>query len=107
MIKYYKEQNMKKINKLLNPLYTETNTEKPGNSKYCVQQEMSNDGRSRRKCVYIRESTHGIIARIVKISPNPGLTLGRLVDFILSEYLEANKEDINCLYRRDKGNLIE
>jgi hypothetical protein len=61
-----------------------------------------------RQCVYISHDIHGIIARLVRQLANQGqeITVGGYIDTVLSEHLQANKEEINEVYRSGSDNLL-
>lgn len=61
-----------------------------------------------RQCVYISHDIHGVIARLVRQLANQGqeITVGGYIDTVLSEHLQANKDEINEVYRRGNGNLF-
>lgn len=60
-----------------------------------------------RQCVYISRGVHGTIAEIVKRLGERGLTVGVYVDSILQQHLREHKDEINRLYCKPIGKLIE
>lgn len=61
-----------------------------------------------RRCVYISSELHEVVQKIVRSIGSNDISIGGYVDTVLSQHLEANKDAINELYRRqrDKGDLI-
>lgn len=61
-----------------------------------------------RQCVYISHDIHGLITRLVHQLANQGqeISIGGYIDTVLSEHLQANKDEINEVYRRGNGNLL-
>lgn len=55
-----------------------------------------------RQCVYISREIHRKITKIVNVIADKQISVGGYVDTVLSQHLEANKEDINELYRKEK-----
>lgn len=55
-----------------------------------------------RQCVYISLNVHEKIQKIVRSFANQEITVGGYIDTVLWEHLEANKEEINELYRKFK-----
>lgn len=55
-----------------------------------------------RQCVYISLAVHEKIQKIVRLFANQEMTVGGYIDTVLWEHLEANKEEINELYRKFK-----
>lgn len=61
---------------------------------------------SARKCVYISMEIHDKIVKIVSQIAEKGISVGVYVDTVLKQHLEANKNEINALYRKRKDDLI-
>ena len=61
-----------------------------------------------RQCVYISHRVHSLIVRLVRTLVESGneVTLGGYIDIVLEEHLNQNKEEINQLYRQERGDLI-
>lgn len=61
-----------------------------------------------RRCVYISSEVHEVVQKIVRSIGGNDISIGGYVDTVLSQHLEANKDVINELYRRqrEKGDLI-
>jgi len=61
-----------------------------------------------RQCVYISHRIHSLIVRLVRTLVESGneVTLGGYIDTVLEEHLNQNKEEINQLYRQERGDLI-
>jgi hypothetical protein len=59
-----------------------------------------------RQCVYISTRIHATISEIVRVIADGDVTVGGYIDNVLFQHLEANKEAINELYKRDKNDLI-
>lgn len=61
-----------------------------------------------RQCVYISHRVHSLIVRLVRTLVESGneVTLGGYIDTVLDEHLNQNKEEINQLYRQERGDLI-
>jgi len=61
-----------------------------------------------RQCVYIGYDTHAVIAKLVRALADTGseITLGGYIDTVLNEHLQANKEEINEIYRQRKDDLL-
>lgn len=99
---------MKRISELLAPLFVKTEESKEKLPDNCITDLfMPEEKTSKRMCVYVKPETHNTIKKIVNIIPSKNLTVGGLVDRILMEYLIANKDEINRLYRRDRDDLIK
>lgn len=99
---------MKKISELLAPLFVKTKEHQeqlPDND--ITDLSIQENKPSRRMCIYVKPETHNMIKEIVNIIPNKKLTVGGLVDSILMEYLIANKDEINRMYRQDRDDLIK
>jgi hypothetical protein len=98
---------MKKLSKLLTALFTGATPSRMTHRRNCALPGRNEHDPHRRKCVYISPSVHAVLSRIVSLDADTALTIGKLADTVLSDYLEANKEEINTLYRRDRGDLIQ
>lgn len=61
-----------------------------------------------RQCVYISHRVHSLIVRLVRTLVESGneVTLGGYIDTVLEEHLNQNKEEINELYRQERGDLL-
>ncbi|KAA6319254.1 hypothetical protein EZS27_030828 [termite gut metagenome] len=61
-----------------------------------------------RQCVYISYDVHALIAKLVRtlVSAGSDISVGGYIDTVLAEHLQANKEDINEIYRRQQGDLL-
>lgn len=61
-----------------------------------------------RQCVYISHRVHSLIAKLVRTLVDTGndITVGGYIDTVLEEHLNANKEEINELYRQQRGDLL-
>ena len=61
-----------------------------------------------RQCIYISHRVHSLIVRLVRTLVESGneVTLGGYIDTVLEEHLNQNKEEINQLYRQERGDLI-
>lgn len=55
-----------------------------------------------RRCVYISLEVHEKIQKIVKSIASNDISVGGYVDTVLWQHLEANKDEINELYRQHK-----
>lgn len=62
----------------------------------------------KRQCVYISYDVHDIISRLVRRLGNQGqeITIGGYINTVLSEHLQADKEEINEVYRQQQGDLF-
>lgn len=60
-----------------------------------------------RQCVYISMDVHDTIVQIVSQIADKNLSVGVYVDTVLREHFEANKQEINVLYRKKKDDLIK
>lgn len=68
---------------------------------------MSQDVRNDRRCVYISSDTQLIISKIVNLSLDKRMSIGRYVDLVLREHLKENKDEINRLYSQNREDLIK
>ena len=61
-----------------------------------------------RQCVYISYDVHAVIAKLVRVLVSAGndITVGGYIDTVLAEHLQANKEEINEVYRQQQGDLL-
>lgn len=59
-----------------------------------------------RQCVYISLDVHNTISKIVNVIADKNITVGGYIDNVLLQHLEANKDEINELYRKERDNLI-
>ena len=61
-----------------------------------------------RQCVYIGYDTHSVIAKLIRALADTGseITLGGYIDTVLNEHLQANKEEINKIYRQRDKDLL-
>jgi hypothetical protein len=50
---------------------------------------------------------HATITEIVRVIADKDITVGGYIDNVLLQHLEANKDEINDLYKRDRKDLIE
>ena len=60
-----------------------------------------------RSCVYISQNVHFIISKIVKVVDSKNVTVGGYIDNVLLQHLEAHKDEINDLYKKERNDLIE
>ena len=60
-----------------------------------------------RQCVYISQRIHATISEIVRVIADKEVSVGGYIDNVLLQHLEAHKEEINELYKKDRRNLIE
>lgn len=59
-------------------------------------------GLKTRQCVYISLEAHEKIQKILKSIADQDITVGGYIDTILWQHFDANKEEINELYRKYK-----
>jgi hypothetical protein len=59
-----------------------------------------------RQCVYISQQIHNTISAIVRVIADKDITVGGYIDNVLGQHLEAHKDEINELYKRDRKDLI-
>jgi hypothetical protein len=61
-----------------------------------------------RQCVYISYDIHAVIAKLVRalVSAGNDISVGGYIDTVLAEHLQANKEEINEMYRQQQGDLL-
>ncbi|MDR2385005.1 MAG: DUF3408 domain-containing protein [Tannerella sp.] len=61
-----------------------------------------------RQCVYISHDIHAVIAKLVRamVSAGKDISIGSYIDTVLAEHLQANKEEINEMYRQQQGDLL-
>ena len=60
-----------------------------------------------RSCVYISHRIHATISKIVRVIADKDITVGGYIDNVLLQHLEAHKEEINDLYKRERDDLID
>jgi len=60
-----------------------------------------------RSCVYISKRIHNTILEIVRCIANRDVTVGGYIDSVLLQHLEAHKDEINELYKKERKDLIE
>lgn len=60
-----------------------------------------------RQCVYISQRIHATISEIVRVIADKEVSVGGYIDNVLLQHLEAHKEEINELYKKDRRDLIE
>ena len=60
-----------------------------------------------RSCVYISKRVHSTISEIVRVIANRDVSVGGYIDVVLMQHLEAHKEEINELYKRERKDLID
>ena len=60
-----------------------------------------------RSCVYISQRIHATISEIVRVIADKDVTVGGYIDNVLLQHLEAHKEEINDLYKRERKDLID
>lgn len=61
-----------------------------------------------RQCVYISYDVHALIAKLVRalVSAGNDISVGGYIDTVLAEHLQANKDEINEMYRQQQGDLL-
>jgi len=61
-----------------------------------------------RQCVYISYDVHAKIAKLVRALVDAGndISVGGYIDTVLNEHLQANKDEINEIYRRPPEDLL-
>lgn len=60
-----------------------------------------------RKSVYVSESVHEKIQKIVKQIASNDVSVGGYIDNVLKHHLEKYKDNINTLYREERTDLID
>ena len=60
-----------------------------------------------RQCVYIGQRIHATISEIVRVIADKDVSVGGYIDNVLLQHLEAHKEEINELYKKDRRDLIK
>lgn len=63
----------------------------------------------KRKCVYIDNDIHRKLTSLVRAlveSGNETLTVAAFAGIIIRDFLIARKENINTIYRKDRGDLL-
>jgi hypothetical protein len=56
--------------------------------------------------VYISQRIHATISEIVRVIADKDVTVGGYIDNVLIQHLEAHKDEINDLYKRERKDLI-
>lgn len=87
----------------------ETNKRKRGQSTasfketFLVRNEIKT-----RQCVYISHRVHALIAKLVRTLVDAGneITVGGYIDTVLDEHMQLHKDEINELYRQQRGDLL-
>jgi hypothetical protein len=87
----------------------ETNKRKRGQSPasfketFLVRNEIKT-----RQCVYISHRVHALIAKLVRTLVDAGneITVGGYIDTVLDEHMQLHKDEINELYRQQRGDLL-
>jgi hypothetical protein len=90
--------------------------EKPKETKEPVKRKRSNVDYSSlflqknelkaRSCVYISQRIHNTISEIVRVIADKDVSVGGYIDNVLLQHLEAHKDEINDLYKRERKDLI-
>ena len=65
------------------------------------------NGIKERSSVYISKRVHATISEIVRVIANRDVSVGGYIDFVLMQHLEAHKDEINELYKRERKDLID
>jgi hypothetical protein len=60
-----------------------------------------------RSCVYISQRIHATISEIVRVIADKDVSVGGYIDNVLLQHLEAHKDEINDLYKKERKDLIE
>jgi hypothetical protein len=60
-----------------------------------------------RSCVYISQRIHTTISEIVRVIADREVSVGGYIDNVLLQHLEAHRDEINDLYKRERKDLIE
>ena len=62
-----------------------------------------------RQCVYVSYEAHSLISSLVRMLVEGGdeVTVGGYIDRIITEHLQAYKDDINELYRNRRPDLLK
>ncbi|GHT39120.1 hypothetical protein FACS189437_01600 [Bacteroidia bacterium] len=60
-----------------------------------------------RSCVYISQKIHTTVSEIVRVIADKDVTVGGYIDNVLLQHLEAHKDEINDLYKKERKDLIE
>jgi hypothetical protein len=60
-----------------------------------------------RSCVYISQRIHTTISEIVRVIADRDVTVGGYIDNVLLQHLEAHRDEINDLYKKERKDLIE
>jgi hypothetical protein len=77
-----------------------------GNQDYSSSFLQRNELKAR-SCVYISQKVHDTISKIVRFIADKEVTVGGYIDNVLLQHLEAHKDEINGLYKREREDLIE
>jgi len=59
-----------------------------------------------RSCVYISRRIHNTISEIVRVIADRDVTVGGYIDSVLLQHLEAHRDEINDLYKKERKDLI-
>jgi len=79
---------------------------KRGNADYSSIFLQRNELKAR-SSVYISQHIHSTITEIVRVIADKNVSVGGYIDNVLMQHLEAHKETINDLYKRERKDLIE
>jgi len=60
-----------------------------------------------RSCVYISQRIHKTVSEIVRVIADKDVTVGGYIDNVILQHLEAHKDEINDLYKKERKDLIE
>jgi len=83
----------------------ETALKRAGKSGYATLFLQRNEFKAR-QCVYISQRIHATISEIVRVIADRDVTVGGYIDNVLVQHLEAHKDEINDLYKRERKDLI-
>jgi len=78
---------------------------KRGNADYSSMFLQRNELKTR-SCVYISQSIHATILKIVRVIADKNVSVGGYIDNVLLQHLEAHRDEINDLYKRERKDLI-
>ena len=102
-----------KVEETVTPVLTEQSIEKKepvrrkrGNADYSSMFLQRNELKSRSN-VYISQRIHATISKIVRVIADKNVSVGGYIDNVLLQHLEAHKDEINDLYKRERKDLIE
>ena len=61
-----------------------------------------------RQCVYISYDIHAKIRKLVRalVSMGNEISVGGYIDTVLADHLQANRDEINEVYRQEQGDLV-